>query len=117
MWRYDLEIGALLADSQYKKNSGGWGAYQNYVEGDYIIPTHCSDYANLVGAYWGMPCKVCDNPSFSLSIFLCKDQVLTHSCIYAQVTYDQASQQFLFIDSLHNDTDDPAVGRKVVVIL
>jgi len=86
VWRYDLEIGALLADSQYKKNSGGWGAYQNYVEGDYIIPTHCSDYANLVGAYWGMPCKV---------------------------TYDQASQQFLFIDSLHNDTDDPAVGRKV----
>ena len=74
VWRYDLEIGALLADSQYTKNSGGWAAYQNYVEGDAIIPTHwltklgptyiltivlySEDYAKLVGTYWGMPCKV-----------------------------------------------------------
>lgn len=86
VWRYDLEIGALLADSQYTKNSGGWAAYQNYVEGDAIIPTHCEDYAKLVGTYWGMPCKV---------------------------TYDQASEQFLFVDSLHNDTDNPPNGRKV----
>lgn len=84
VWRYDLEIGALLADSQYKTNTQGWGAYQNYVEGDYIIPTHCDDYARLIGDYWGMPCKV---------------------------TYDKAAEQFLWIDSLHNDTDSPPIDH------
>jgi len=86
VWRYDLEIGALLADSQYSKNAGGWGAYQNYVEGDYMIPTHCDDYAQKIGGYWGMPCKI---------------------------TYDQATEQILWMDTLHNDTDNPPVGRKV----
>jgi len=80
VWRYDLKIGALLADSQFTGNVQGWSAYQNYVEGDYLIPTHCDDYAKLIGDYWGMPCKI---------------------------TYDRASEQYLWIDTLHNDTETP----------
>lgn len=94
VWRYDLTIGALLADSQFKDNVQGWNAYQNYVEGDYIIPTHCDDYAQIIGDYWGMPCKI---------------------------TYDRASEQYLWIDTMHNDTETPPrddmgrpTGRTVV---
>jgi len=80
IWRFDLIVGALLADSQFNTNVAGWSAYQNFVEGDAIIPTHCDDYASKFGDYWGSPCKV---------------------------MFDRASKLFLWIDTLHNDTETP----------
>jgi len=77
VWRFDLQLGALLADNKFLENSGGWGLYQNTVEGDAIIPWHCDDYASKFGTYWGMPCRL---------------------------SYDGAGQQLLFVDGLHNDT-------------
>ena len=41
VWRFDIKIGALLADNKFLDNAGGWGIYQNEVRGDTIIPYHC----------------------------------------------------------------------------
>jgi len=48
------------------------------VDGDYLIPLHCEDYAEKFGDYWGQPCKL---------------------------SYDRASSQLLWVDSQHNDTN------------
>ena len=79
VWRFDIKLGALLADNKFQSNAGGWTIYQNEVRGDTIIPWHCEDYASKFGNYFGMPCRL---------------------------AYEGATQQILFVDGLHNDTDN-----------
>ena len=79
IWRYEVAIGSLVADSKFPRNVEGWKGFQNEVQGDALIPMHCDDYASKFGDYWGMPCKL---------------------------TYDRASKQLLWIDSQHNDTNN-----------
>lgn len=87
-----MQIGALLADSKFDINVGGWKAYQNYVEGDSVIPVHCDDYASKVGNYWGQPCRV------------------SYYNAGGQLEYTDTSM--LWTDSLHNDTDDAPYGMR-----
>jgi len=92
VWRYDLKIGALLADSKFELNTGGWSGYQNYVEGDNFIPKHCDDYAAKVGSYWGQPCRI--------------------SYYHAGGTLPLTTRALLWTDSLHNDTDNAPYGYR-----
>jgi len=79
VWRFDIELGALLADNKFLENGGGWTIYQNEIRGDTLIPWLCDDYTSNAGQYWGMPCRI---------------------------SYEKSTQQLLFIDGLHNDTED-----------
>jgi len=77
VWRFDIELGALLADNKFLENAGGWGIFQNEVKDDTFTPLHCEDYASRYGAYWGAPCRI---------------------------AWEGSTQQLLFVDGLHNDT-------------
>ena len=43
VWRFDIELGALLADNKFLENAGGWGIFQNEVKDDTFTPLHCED--------------------------------------------------------------------------
>lgn len=79
VWRFDIKLGALLADNKFETNAGGFTVFQNEVRDDTIIPWHCEDYASKFGDYFGMPCRL---------------------------AYEGSTQQILFVDGLHNDTDN-----------